>query len=255
MPLLAAKNLSLSVGELVICQNITLNFEANQIWAILGRNGAGKTTLLHTLAGLRAPLSGSIELLGQPLSHLKKRAVAHKLGILFQQQDEPFPASVIETALIGRHPFIKSWRGESYKDFDIATKALRSVELEGFQDRFSNSLSGGEKQRLKIATLLTQTPQIMLLDEPTNHLDLNHQIKLLNLIVHSIKERQGLIIMVLHDLNLAARFCTHALLLNANDEPLQGTLADVLQTQHLERAYGWPVERINLNEKVFYHPQ
>jgi len=255
MSLLSTTNLSISIGELTVCRNTRLNFEANQVWAILGRNGCGKTTLLHTLAGLRAPQAGEVQLFGQPLPELKRRFIAQNLGILFQQQDEPFPSSVLETALIGRHPFIESWRGESFEDYRIANQALRSVELEGFKERHSNSLSGGERQRLKIATLLTQTPQVMLLDEPTNHLDINHQIKLLSLIVKSIQEQHGVALMVLHDLNLAARFCTHALLLNPQAEPLQGSLEEVLQPGNLEQAYGWPVERLNLNGKIFYHPQ
>ncbi|MCF7982029.1 MAG: ABC transporter ATP-binding protein [Pseudomonadales bacterium] len=255
MSLLTANNLTVSIGELTICKKTELRFAADQTWAILGRNGSGKTTLLHTLAGLREPQEGIIHLRTQPMAQLQRRFIAKQLGILFQQQDDPFPATVMETALIGRHPYIESWRGETAEDIQCAESALKSVELEGFEHRFSSTLSGGEKQRLKIATLLTQNPQIMLLDEPTNHLDLNHQIKLLNLISKVTQARQGVTLMVLHDLNLAARFCTHALLLNPGEAPLQGSLEEVLQAESLERAYGWPVKRFNINGKVFYHPQ
>lgn len=255
MSLLEAHQLSVSVADKQICSNLDICLEPGQIWAVLGSNGAGKTTLLHTLAGLRTPDSGRIELSGQPIEQMKRREIAQHLGLLFQQQDEPFPSTVLETALIGRHPFIDSWRWETRQDIDIAERALNRVGLEGFNHRFSSTLSGGEKQRLKIATLLTQNPLLMLLDEPTNHLDLHHQIRLLTLLTEQCRERAGALFMVLHDINLATRFCSHAMLLQPDDNPLVGSLEQVLQPDHLERAYGWPIDRITQGENTYYYPR
>lgn len=255
MTLLTTQHLTVEIGSHRVCTDLSLDLQANQTWAVLGGNGVGKTTLLHTLAGLRPPQLGQIRLKQHPLAQLKRRDIAREIGILFQQEDDPFPSSVLETTLIGRHPFIGNWRSESVEDFAIARQALEAVDLDGFADRPSTTLSGGERQRLKIATLLTQAPQIMLLDEPTNHLDLNHQIRLLTLLIEVSRERQGLILMALHDLNLARRFCTHALLLSRLTGPLFGPIEEVLQQHHLESAYGWPIEEITAGGKTFYFPR
>lgn len=255
MPLLEAHKLSISVAKKQICSDLDIPLEPGQIWAVLGSNGAGKTTLLHTLAGLRAPDSGRIEISGRPINQMRRREVAQHLGVLFQQQDEPFPSTVLETALIGRHPFIDSWRWESRQDIEIAEQALDRVGLEGFSQRFSSTLSGGEKQRLKIATLLTQNPLVMLLDEPTNHLDLHHQIRLLTLLAEQCREQAGVLFMVLHDINLATRFCSHVMLLQPDNNPLMGSLEQILKPDHLERAYGWPIDQITQGETTFYYPR
>ncbi len=255
MSLLCTEKLGVQIADKRICFSLDLNIDPGQTWGILGCNGVGKTTLLHTLAGLRTAESGAIKLDDQPLSRLNRRQIAQKMGILFQQQVDPFPATVLESALIGRHPFIKSWHWESHQDIQITTSALRKVGLEGFEKRLTNSLSGGEKQRLKLATLLTQNPGIMLLDEPTNHLDLNYQMRLLLLLKKHSTESNGALLMALHDINLAVRFCSHIMLLVPNQEPIIGTPEQVLTADNLNTAYGWPIKQFKNDELTFFYPR
>ncbi len=255
MILLEANRLAVAIGDLQICSTTSIAFSANQIWGVLGCNGSGKTTLLHTLAGLRPPTGGTIKLLGEDLDSLARGKVARSIGLLFQQQEELFPATVLESALAGRHPFLKAWQWESEQDIATARQALRDTDLSGLSERAIDTLSGGEMQRLKIATLLTQNPRLMLLDEPTNHLDLNHQIKLLSLLVQRANEQRGAVVMALHDINLAVRFCTHILVLAPGREPQAGPAGDMLTTPVLQQAYGWPLSRITTSAGDYFYPQ
>ena len=157
-------------------QPLSFSIEPGSRWGILGPNGAGKSTLLHTLAGLRAPRHGRLRLDGRPLTDLRRRAVAQRLGVVFQERHDEFPASVLETALIGRHPFLRAWQNESEDDVQRALGALERLDIAHLAHRPLATLSGGERQRVSLATVLTQAPKIWLVDEPTNHLDLHHQV-------------------------------------------------------------------------------
>ena len=167
-PLLESHNLDIRIGGQQICREANFEFRAGECWGILGMNGAGKTTLLHTLAGLRPPESGQICLNGQPLHHMSRRSIARQLGLMLQDTPDPFPATVLDTALIGRHPHLSRWQWESARDIEQAQAALEQVHLQGFEHRQVNTLSGGERRRLALATLLVQAPAMLLLDEPTN---------------------------------------------------------------------------------------
>ena len=161
--------------------------------------------------------------------------------MLLQHYEDPFPSTVLETALIGRHPHLQRWEWEDSDDVAQARKALESMDLAGFENRTIATLSGGERRRLAIATLLTQNPQLLLLDEPTNHLDLFHQLRALNLFTHLASQEDRAIMMVLHDITSAARYCDHALLLFGEGETLAGTITDVVTEENLARLYGHPI--------------
>ncbi len=240
-PLLAARSLIVRVGGNSVCTDLDLQINPGESWCILGRNGAGKTTLLHSLAGLRPVHSGHIEINGAPLNHLPRRQIAKQLGLLLQDHDDAFPATVLETALTGRHPWLQAWQWESAQDIETAQATLSAVGLSGFEQRNTITLSGGERRRLGIATLLTQNPQLLLLDEPTNHLDMHYQVRILTLLEKILQESDKAMIVVLHDLNLALRFCTHFLLLFGNGKSLQGNAEDTLTQDHLEALYGHPL--------------
>lgn len=217
---------------------IDLSVLPGQCWGLIGPNGAGKTTLLHTLAGLREPRSGEVLVGGHPLRTLSRRRVAQRVGLLFQDRHDGFPSTVIETALIGRHPFLRAWDLESPEDYALAHGALQRMDLEALAARQIQTLSGGERQRLALATLLTQDPPLWLLDEPTNHLDLHHQIAALELIRWETRTRGRAAMLALHDLNFAATFCTHLILLYPDGGVCWGTTEEVFHVEALERLFG-----------------
>ncbi|AGA33027.1 ABC transporter related protein [Thioalkalivibrio nitratireducens DSM 14787] len=225
-----------------------------QCWGLLGPNGAGKTTLLHTLAGLRRPRSGQILIDGQPLPALPPRRVARRLGLVFQDHHDGFPSTVLETALIGRHPFLRAWDLEGADDHEIAHRALARMDLEGLATRQVQTLSGGERQRLAIATLLTQDPPLWLLDEPTNHLDLRHQVQVLELIRGEVANHGRGAVLALHDPNLAASYCTHLILMYPDGGLCWGRTADVFHVPALERLFGQTLEAIETGDRLWVRP-
>jgi iron complex transport system ATP-binding protein len=244
MSRLEAEQLGIRIGGVEICRQLDLCINAGDNWALLGRNGAGKTTLLHTLAGLRRPDSGGVKLDGTPLTSLSRRRIARHIGVLLQDHQDAFPASVMETALIGRHPYLGSLQWEGAADYAAAAEALRTVGLEGMESRGIATLSGGERRRLGIATLLAQDPQVLLLDEPTNHMDLHHQILILDLLKRRTRVAAKSMLLVMHELNLALRYCDHFLLLFGTGETLQGMAEAVLTQPNLERLYGHPLQAL-----------
>jgi len=250
-PPLAAHNLTVQIGERLVCRNANLEFRQGECWGILGVNGAGKTTLLHTLAGLRAPDSGEISLNGTPLSRMSRRDIARQLGLMPQDTPDPFPANVLDTALIGRHPHLSRWQWESSEDIERARAALAQVDLAGIEQRSVTTLSGGERRRLALASLLVQAPGLLLLDEPTNHLDLRHQHHLLQILRQQAHDGAG-IVMVLHDINHVVRYCDHVLLLFGNGEIRQGLQSEILNAEVLSRLYDHPVIELALEQQRFF---
>jgi len=244
MELLRAVSLDIAVAGRPLVQHLNLAVCRGQCWALLGANGTGKTTLLHTLAGLRPPQGGSLWLQGAALARLPRRIVAQRLGLLAQDSSDSFPATVLETALIGRHPYLGRWHTEGADDVALARQALAQVELTGYESRSCHTLSGGERRRLALATLLTQAPPLLLLDEPTNHLDLSHQIGALRHLRHLADSDGRGVMMALHDVNLAARYCDHALLLFGDGTWLAGPAAELLTAATLSRLYGHPVQAL-----------
>lgn len=214
--------------------------DRGQVWGVLGPNGAGKTTFLHTLAGLRKARRGDVLLRGNSLSRLRRRHIAQHMAVVFQERPDSFPATVIESALIGRHPFLSAWDVESAEDLALARRALARMELDGIEQRLVSSLSGGEKQRLAIATAMTQCADIWLADEPGNHLDLHHQVAVMGMMREQASQG-GAVVMCLHDINLAARYCDQILLLYPDGEACWGPVDTMLQTPALERLYRQPL--------------
>lgn len=252
--LMRADDLAVSIAGKPICRGLDWRLRRGERWAVLGGNGAGKTTLLLVLAGLRAADAGSLALEGRPVSGLSRRQIARRIGLLFQDNADPFPATVLETALIGRHPHLAAWEWESDADYRLARETLADVDLAGLEPRQVGTLSGGERRRLAIATLLVQQPDVYLLDEPTNHLDLHHQIQLLERVLAHCRDRDGALCMVLHDVNLAARFATHALLVHGTGEVDQGPIDSMLQPRNLARLYGHPIELVEQGGRRAFLP-
>ena len=242
---LSARGLDVAVAGRTLVRGLSMSLTGGETLAILGRNGSGKTTLLHTLAGLRQPEAGTVDLCGKPYPSHEPRAAACLRGLLAQTQTDAFPASVLETALIGRHPHLGRWAWEGAADERIARDALSAVGLQDLESREVHTLSGGERQRLGIATLLTQQPLLYLLDEPLAHLDLAHQIAMLELTRRYADECGAAFVIVMHDMNLALRYCRRALLLFGDGRWLEGPSEDVLSVENLSELYGHDLRQLS----------
>ncbi len=252
MARLEARALTVAVGDRVLCRDLDIAIGEGENWAILGANGSGKTTLLHALAGLRRPEGGEVLLDGAPIAQCPPRERARRLGVLFQDYDAGFPATVLELALTGRHPHLARFAFEGAEDRAAAERALASVGLDALAERSIATLSGGERRRAEIAALLAQDPPICLLDEPTNHLDLRHQGEILRLLADRSNRPSHANVFVLHDVTAAARIASHALLLFADSAHRSGPAAELFDPALLERVYGCPFERMVADGRRFY---
>jgi iron complex transport system ATP-binding protein len=249
---LATRKLSVSIAGRQVCRDLDLVIEAGSRWAILGVNGVGKTTLLTTLAGLRAPQGGDILLDGAQLAAVAARERARRLGLMAQEDRDDPEATVREVALLGRLPHLAWWLAETGRDEALARYAIDAVGLAGLEERRAATLSGGERRRLALAALLAQEVPLLLLDEPTSHLDMHQQIALLDLLV-GWSERT--LVMTLHEVNLAARYCSHVLLLFGDGQCCAGPVADMLSAEVLTRLYRHPVMAVDTLHGKHYFPR
>jgi len=252
-PRLACRALTVGIGRKTFVAGLDLDVSAGQCWAIVGPNGAGKTTLVATLAGLIAPASGEIAYDGTPLAQIGPRERALRRGYLAQDTVDFFPATVLETALVGRHPHLARWAWESSADVACARTALAAFGLEGLDSRDVRTLSGGERRRLALAALVAQDPEVFLLDEPSSHLDLGQQIAALQVVTTLARERGKAIVMVLHDLHLAIRFADHAIALGKG-RARSGSATDVLTSPALSELFGHRLVRVGEGANATFVP-
>ena len=254
MTSLVCQSLSVSIAGKDVCSALDLTLAPGQFWGLLGPNGIGKTTLLKCMAGLSSPESGLVLLENQPIDNLPRRAIARLLGMLQQHTVYVFDASVLETALTGRHPHLSYWEREGPEDKQKALDAIRAVDLEGFESRSVTRLSGGEARRLAFASLIVQEPAILLLDEPTNHLDKKHQVRIMNHVESQLSGELHSAMIALHDVNLAARYCSHILMLFGDGDWQAGPVNELLNPQNLERLYQCPVETLQTSAGLRFLP-
>jgi iron complex transport system ATP-binding protein len=213
MSMLSCSHVDVRIAGIRVVNGLELEIQAGQFWGLLGPNGIGKTTLLKCLAGLDQPAAGRILLDSRDIQQLPRKLLARHIGMLQQHTVYVFDSSVLQTALTGRHPHLAYWDREGAADLEKASDALNAVGLEGFSERSVTGLSGGEARRLAFAALLVQEPEIMLLDEPTNHLDLRHQVQIMGMINQRTNDGAHCAFAALHDINLAARYCSHIVML------------------------------------------
>ena len=242
-PLLGCRGVALAVPGRTLCRELSFDVRAGECWVVLGPNGAGKTTLLATLAGLRAPAAGTISLGSDALPSLPARARARRLGLLPQDTIDAFPATALEIALAGRHPHVPRWRPEGAADVAAACSALAAVGMADAAARDVQTLSGGERRRVALAMLVAQAPDVMLLDEPTSHLDVAHEVRTLELVAQHARDGRRAVVMALHDLALAARHATHAILLG-DGEAAAGPARELLTAERLTALFGQPLVEV-----------
>ncbi len=216
---------------------VSLSVAGGECWAIVGPNGAGKSTLLRVMAGHLAPKSGSVTLCGRPMRQLASRARAKLVAFVPQHPMTDLDDSVREVVLMGRFPHRQFGLFESSEDYTQADRAMGITETSLLADRRLKTLSGGEAQRVHVAAALAQGTDVLLLDEPTASLDLVHQQTIFR-ILHARAKSDGLaVVVVTHDVNLAAQFCTHVLVLDDGRCAAVGTPDDVLTPEVLAPVY------------------
>jgi iron complex transport system ATP-binding protein len=237
---ISASAITFSYDGAVVLDGVELSVRRGNVLGVIGPNGSGKTTLLRILYRALSPRAGLVELDGVPVDSLKGVEIARQLGVVAQENPTELPITVADMVLLGRSPHHSALQRYTLDDHRAAAGALRRVGIRQLADRPYATLSGGEKQRVLIARTLAQRADHMLLDEPTNHLDIRYQHEILDLV-------RGLgvaTIVVLHDLNLAARYCDELVLLDRGRVVRAGPTDDVLRPDVLEPVYGVAVRRL-----------
>ncbi len=213
-----------------------------EIVAILGPNASGKSTLLRLISGELKPLSGRVQLDGLETSQLDPRTRAQGIALVQQESSLLFPMRAWEYVLQGRHPYSRALRFETPEDCAIASNALAQVGAEALRDRWMDKISGGEKQRVILARALAQQPLLLLLDEPTLHLDIGAQVELLERLRQLAEENRYIVVVVTHELNLAAEFADQVVLLRGGKCLRVGAPAEVYRRELLEQVFEAPLE-------------
>jgi iron-siderophore transport system ATP-binding protein len=237
-PALLADRVTLGYDDHVVFRDLTVGIESGSVTTLIGANGCGKSTLLKAFGRLLAPSAGGIELEGTPIRGLSARAVARRLAILPQKPLTPAATTVADLVMRGRHPHQTLLRPWSAADAAKVAEAIASTGMTELADRDVGALSGGQLQRAWIALVLAQDAPVILLDEPTTFLDLSHQLEVLRLVRQINTERGSTIVMVLHDLSLAARYSDRLIVLHEGRVFADGAPWEVLTPEVLRAAFG-----------------
>lgn len=241
MMAMTVRRLDLYYGRRQILREVELSVAAGEFLVIIGPNGTGKTSLLKAMAGL-LPAAGEIAILGRPLAAYRRRALARELAVVPQLTPVDFPFTVAETVLLGRSPHLALLELEGAEDHRLARQAMEFTEVAHLADRRLDELSGGERQRVTIARAICQGPRLILLDEPTASLDPAHQVRIMDLLEKLRREQGMTVIMVSHDLNLAAMYGGRLALMSDGRISAIGCPAEVLTVERLETCYGCRME-------------
>ncbi|MGH3565575.1 MAG: ABC transporter ATP-binding protein [Pseudonocardia sp.] len=238
--MISARDISFGYDRRLVLDGVSLDAAPGKIVGLIGPNGSGKTTLLRVLYAALTPRAGLVTVDGVDVSALGTAEVARRLAVVAQEAPPELPLTVADMVLLGRSPFRSAFQGYTAGDHRASAAALRRVGARELADRHFGALSGGEKQRVLIARTLAQEADHLLLDEPTNHLDIRYQHEILVL----VRTLGVATIVVLHDLNLAARYCDELVLLDRGSIAASGATADVLTPEVLEPVYKVGVRRL-----------
>ncbi len=223
-------------------RDVSAAIPRGSVTGLLGPNGGGKSTLLRMLAGITAPTAGRILFDGQPLSSLSRRDAARRIALVPQSTHPSFDYTSMEMVLMGRHPHLGMFQLEGPEDLRIAHEAMVATSTEALAGRSFLTLSGGEQQRVALASALTQSPEVLLLDEPTASLDLGFQLEIAALLRRLNHERGVTMVVATHDLNFAASLCDHLVLLRRGTVLGHGSIADTLTPGAIRELYGVDAE-------------
>jgi iron complex transport system ATP-binding protein len=221
--------------------DLTLRVPVGAFYAILGPNGSGKSTLLKLLLGVLRPRTGIVYFRDRDVGAWHRRDLARRVGVVAQNEDIAFPITVHEMVSMGRYPHLGPWRRPGRDDHAAIERAMERCEVTEFSARPVSTLSGGERQRARLARALAQEPDTLVLDEPTASLDVSHEMSFFELLADLRTRESATVLVVTHNINLAARYADHLLLLDRGAVAAEGTPAEVLTRDNVERVYKWPV--------------
>ena len=240
-PSIRASALNTNYGSLPVIRDVSFSVSKGEFFIVIGPNGSGKTTLLKVMAAITAFQGGKLEILGKPMEKYSRKSLAKIMALVPQTVPEDLPFTVRELVLMARSPHMGLLGLEGDHDIQMAEEAMAFTGVESLADRKMDQLSGGERQRAFIARAICQDPQIILLDEPTAALDLAHQVRVMDL-MEKLRTEKGLtIVMVSHDINLAAMYATCLMLLKKGRIIKMGIPSEVLTFKTLEEAYECPL--------------
>ncbi|MBC9733421.1 ABC transporter ATP-binding protein [Nocardioides marmotae] len=246
--MISAHDIAFAYGRRTVLDGVDLDAPHGQVLGLVGPNGSGKTTLLRTLYASLKPRSGAVLIDGDQLGDLPAREVARRVAVVVQETPGDLPLLVSDMVLLGRTPHRSGFGRNGAEDERIAADALAQVGALHLADQPFDGLSGGERQRVLIARALAQESTHLLLDEPTNHLDVRYQHEVLDLARRLAVENHQTVVVILHDLNLAASYCDRVALLHRGRVVAAGTPAHVLTPEHLEPVYEVAVRRLELDD-------
>ncbi|MEW6607507.1 MAG: ABC transporter ATP-binding protein [bacterium] len=235
--MLKVENISASYREIQVLDGISFSVEKGEFLGIIGPNGAGKTTLLKVMTWVKHSLSGKVILEGKEISKFSRKEIARIMAVVPQSSFVPPLFTVEDVISMGRYAHQKSRFASTKEDIDAVEQAMEKTNTSKFRHRLIGELSGGERQEVIIARALAQEPKILILDEPTANLDIKHQMRILDLTRRLVKDDNITAVMVIHDLNLAARFCDRLILLHNQKIHSAGSPRDVLTKENLKTAY------------------
>jgi len=235
--ILKVENVNFAYDSDSVLEGITFEARKGEILGIIGPNGSGKTTLLRCLNKVLKPKVGTILLDEENICSVKQKEIAKLVAVVPQNSIHKFSFTVLDTVLMGRFPHLGRFDRESERDFGIAQNCLRLCGVERLSSKLVTELSGGEYQKVIIARALAQQPRVLLLDEPTLHLDIHHQLDLLELLKTLAEQEELIVIMVSHDLNLAARYSNRLLVLKEGRIYKAGKPQDVLNSTCIKDVY------------------
>lgn len=235
---LSLQKVSLGYNRHPVLQDISFEAKQGEILGVIGPNGSGKSTLIRGISRTIQMISGKIFLNGKDISGFHRLDLARMVAVVPQSPSLPEMFTAREIVMMGRTPHLGFLRYEGERDLGIVRKAMADTHTLELADRRVSDLSGGERQRLLIARALTQEPKVLLLDEPTAHLDINHQIEILSLIRKLCYSQPLLTVMAIHDLNIAAQYCSRLIMLNKGRVFCEGTPQEVIKTENIREVYG-----------------
>lgn len=235
--MLEINNISFSYDAQPLLENITINVKPGEILGVIGPNGVGKSTLIRVISGIIPVDSGCVLVDHNDIKHMSQNQRARHIAVVSQNVTLPAAFTGWEIVLLGRTPYLGFLGSISRGDEQIAAEAMRLTHTWHLRDRYVNNLSGGEKQLLMLARALAQSAPVLLLDEPTAHLDLKYQVEMLNHVRELTISKQLAVVIVMHDLNLVARYADQIALISRDNRFWIGSPSEILQEKLLSEVY------------------